>query len=518
MKNKTPHARISAGFTIVELLIVIIVIGILAALVLVAYSNVTDQAKASVDKNDLEQIAKQLNLYKENSGGGTSYPADASSLQYSSGTTIQYSVNNSVSPATYCVTATNGNKSYYLSSTSQVPAVGGCPGHGVNGNVASTNVVTNPSGATSTGSTVVIATNLATTPSFEGGAANYGGIGSTTKTYAVDSSTAYTGSSSLKITSTADGSIGAKFMIDSAATFPVGSIISWSVMVRPTAALTIQPYWESGSPSYSGGNGGSGVSAPANTWTMISGTMTVTNASASGYGFGFFSTSGTNGTSVYMDAGLVRQVDQPSLGTYFDGSTALTADYTYGWSGTANASSSYRRAYTAVGWNVNQQTAGAIAYQMTMPSGNKGVRMLFPAGIASSSWRVLQVDIASQSLLQAGSQSTFIPRWRKSSTLSNTSYNLWIEQGNGTGGYYGPTLSISTTMNEVSGTVTNSATPVAGTVLYMGMNSDASNYERWIDFEHVAVMNTNYTGGYQDGSSPSWIWNGSANASTSTGP
>lgn len=133
------------GFTIVELLIVIIVIGILATLVLVAYSNVSDQAKTSAAKNDLEQVAKQLNLYKENSGGGTSYPADTSSLSYSSGTTLQYSVNNTVSPATYCVTATNGNKSFYVSSTAQSPVAGGCPGHGVNGVAPITNLATNPS-------------------------------------------------------------------------------------------------------------------------------------------------------------------------------------------------------------------------------------------------------------------------------------------------------------------------------------------------------------------------------------
>lgn len=139
MKRTSTH-----GFTIVELLIVIIVIGILATLVLIAYNNVQAQAHASAAKNDLEQVAKQLGVYKTTSGGGMSYPVDASSLKYSSGTSLQYSVDNTVSPATYCVTATNGTQSFFVSSSDQNPTSGGCPGDGVGGAAAVTNLVTIP--------------------------------------------------------------------------------------------------------------------------------------------------------------------------------------------------------------------------------------------------------------------------------------------------------------------------------------------------------------------------------------
>jgi general secretion pathway protein G len=51
------------GFTIVELLVVIVVIGILAAIVIVTYNGVQTRARDVDRKNDLAQIAKSLHLY-----------------------------------------------------------------------------------------------------------------------------------------------------------------------------------------------------------------------------------------------------------------------------------------------------------------------------------------------------------------------------------------------------------------------------------------------------------------------
>ena len=51
------------GFTIVELLIVIVVIGILAAITIVAYNGIQARARDNTRKQDLAQIAKALHLY-----------------------------------------------------------------------------------------------------------------------------------------------------------------------------------------------------------------------------------------------------------------------------------------------------------------------------------------------------------------------------------------------------------------------------------------------------------------------
>lgn len=52
------------GFTIVELLIVIVVIAVLAAITIVVYSNIQARAQFSRSQSDLKSIVKALELYK----------------------------------------------------------------------------------------------------------------------------------------------------------------------------------------------------------------------------------------------------------------------------------------------------------------------------------------------------------------------------------------------------------------------------------------------------------------------
>lgn len=53
----------SKGFTIVELLIVIVVIGILATLVIVTFTGIKEKARDSKRKNDINAIAAALETY-----------------------------------------------------------------------------------------------------------------------------------------------------------------------------------------------------------------------------------------------------------------------------------------------------------------------------------------------------------------------------------------------------------------------------------------------------------------------
>jgi len=132
-----------SGFTIVELLIVIVVIGIIAAITIVAYSGIQARAQVAAVSSGLEQAAKKLALYAVDSNA---YPPDLATVgvNNTTGTIYQYSVNNSITPQTYCVTATNGSTSYSISSTITNPIVGGCAGHGLSGVSAVTNLMTNP--------------------------------------------------------------------------------------------------------------------------------------------------------------------------------------------------------------------------------------------------------------------------------------------------------------------------------------------------------------------------------------
>ncbi len=56
------------GFTIVELLIVIVVIGILAAITIVAYSNVQSNARIAADIANVDSYVKGLELIKVSTG------------------------------------------------------------------------------------------------------------------------------------------------------------------------------------------------------------------------------------------------------------------------------------------------------------------------------------------------------------------------------------------------------------------------------------------------------------------
>ena len=79
------------GFTIVELLIVIVVIAILAAISMVAYTGIQNRAAETVLQSDLRNSATQLALLRTEQGDV--YPtldSTASSLKKSQETSYQY--------------------------------------------------------------------------------------------------------------------------------------------------------------------------------------------------------------------------------------------------------------------------------------------------------------------------------------------------------------------------------------------------------------------------------------------
>jgi len=79
-----------SGFTIVELLIVIVVIGILASIVIVSYNKVQSQARDSKRKTDVSNMIKALELYYSDNGKYPTASGTNSSVNgswYSSDTT-----------------------------------------------------------------------------------------------------------------------------------------------------------------------------------------------------------------------------------------------------------------------------------------------------------------------------------------------------------------------------------------------------------------------------------------------
>ncbi|MCD8561695.1 type II secretion system GspH family protein [Candidatus Saccharibacteria bacterium] len=105
------------GFTIVELLIVIVVIAILAAITVVAYTGIQSQAYDSAIKSDIQNFAKKMELYKaENS----TYPP-MNGLTSSMGiklTKDAYGRDSQDRNASYCVNTTTDRYIYYALSKS----------------------------------------------------------------------------------------------------------------------------------------------------------------------------------------------------------------------------------------------------------------------------------------------------------------------------------------------------------------------------------------------------------------
>lgn len=74
--------RTTRGFTIVELLIVIVVIGILAAIVIVAFNGIQNRANDTAIRSDLTNLAKKLELYKAENSLYPTGGSQISSLQF----------------------------------------------------------------------------------------------------------------------------------------------------------------------------------------------------------------------------------------------------------------------------------------------------------------------------------------------------------------------------------------------------------------------------------------------------
>lgn len=110
--------QISSGFTIVELLVVIVVIGILAAITVVSYTGISQKAIVATLQSDLGNSAQKLKMYQTEHGAypqnldGSNCPTGPADTNYclkaSSGNTLAYSSSSPYSSFSLVATNTNG--------------------------------------------------------------------------------------------------------------------------------------------------------------------------------------------------------------------------------------------------------------------------------------------------------------------------------------------------------------------------------------------------------------------------
>ncbi|MAU34151.1 hypothetical protein CMN23_03440 [Candidatus Saccharibacteria bacterium] len=163
MKRRMGAQTSRSGFTIVELLIVIVVIAILAAITIVAYNGIQNQAKSAAAQATAKQALTKIQTYAVQNAD--QYPATlaAAGLTNAGSTTYQYRVDNSANPKTFCLTATTDNTSYYVSHATTSPTAGACSGHAVNGGEVITNLArVNPSASSAIAWYPVVNTGVGT--------------------------------------------------------------------------------------------------------------------------------------------------------------------------------------------------------------------------------------------------------------------------------------------------------------------------------------------------------------------
>lgn len=310
------------GFTIVELLIVIVIIGILAAITTVAYNGVQNRARTAAAQALANQASKKVAAYYVSNG---SYPTDLSAAEINDVSNLQYSFDNNASPATYCLTATSGNVSYYLDSTQAAPQSGGCAGHGQNGVAAITNLFPNPNANASASSWSAWAGTGGTASTAWRNDGGYLGSGYTRVTWSV-------------ATTAVSGNVGSAAL---PATGDTTYTVSMAARPSKSQRLLLTMYYyptTNGSGSASLSTSSAAVVVNANQWNRFS----VTSTAPAGTNSMVFRVNAASGTgssnwaaSDWLDGDAAMLTTGTSTPNYADGNTT-----NWVWNGTANNAAS----------------------------------------------------------------------------------------------------------------------------------------------------------------------------------
>jgi len=114
-------SRSNSAFTIVELLVVIVTIGVLAAITTVSYAGISQKAVSASLVSDLNNASKLLKIDQATNGAYPSTLAEANGgkgILASQGTLYQYVSNNNIKSQTFILYATKNGVKYRITDSS----------------------------------------------------------------------------------------------------------------------------------------------------------------------------------------------------------------------------------------------------------------------------------------------------------------------------------------------------------------------------------------------------------------
>lgn len=235
--------------------------------------------------------------------------------------------------------------------------------------------------------------------------------------------------------------------------------------------------------------------------------------------------SATEGRSVLFKDWLIEE--GTTAGTYYTG----TGDFTYEWTGTANASSSNQKANVPVGTVANYNSAGApgskfFGYSSTDETGNKVSKWLSPAGTPNSVWRVagMVTTAFSYTPILLGKTYTLYFKYRASGWPASS--NMLVQISNAGAQEHVITNDTNKTLNgtgwqEYKRTFVALRDAAANSMVYLSLPvTPSATSDSALELAEWSLIEGEHYGSYFDGSTPasgdfSYEWSGTANASTS---
>jgi phage tail-like protein len=236
----------------------------------------------------------------------------------------------------------------------------------------------------------------------------------------------------------------------------------------------------------------------------VTGTRSAT-AAVAGAGPSFIWSSGSVNST--LDVTRVQTELGPTAGTYFDGGTAASGDFSYAWVGTANASQSIQNAVGVT--TVSAGGANIAAWKGTTwaSTGTKSLRMRPVTADNSNGFAVISPGFTIDTVY------TVLAKVRLTAPLTNPNVNGRKIRIHASGGAL---IAESAQAPNEAGvhklSVTFTATQTANVIrlTHFGVVGDGDLW--WDD---LAVIEGTYTGDYFDGNTPDGIWLGAVDASRS---